>query len=99
MTLQALRRFLKSRASNPLPEPQPPAWTILPGAMKALGIGHNDAPPLDDDCDQFEPPVWRQLNDAPKVPNSTLIAQHFTVSACLSSGHLSQLAPVRHKPP
>lgn len=47
MTFRLLRRFLTSRANDPLPEPKPPAWTLLAGAPRAPGIGHNGGPPLD----------------------------------------------------
>ncbi len=47
MTSLEPRRFLKSRANHPLPDSQPPAWTLLPGAPKPPGLGHNCARMLD----------------------------------------------------
>ncbi len=47
MTARAVHTFLESRANNPLPEPQPPTWTLMSGAPRAPGIGHNGGPSLD----------------------------------------------------
>lgn len=43
MTMRVLRAFSRLHANNPLPEPQPPAWTRLPEAPKPTGIGHSGA--------------------------------------------------------
>jgi len=46
MSSRDLRSFLRLRDKNPLTEPDAPVWTLLPGAPRAPGIGHNGGPPL-----------------------------------------------------
>jgi hypothetical protein len=46
MTSRELRGFLKARFNIPLPESQPRAWMLLPGAPRTPG-SHNGGPSLD----------------------------------------------------
>jgi hypothetical protein len=70
----------------------------VPELRGFLKLRVKSGPPLDDDRDQFERPVWRPWN-APKASKNTQIVPAASVIESISNGPVSQLATVRRKPP